>query len=364
MTPNLKIITMRDVVPEPVEWLWEPYIALGKITVIQGDGGEGKTTLATAIAAAVSRGDALPGGYGVISGDVIFQNAEDGIADTIVSRLERFGADIDRIHFIDEDEMELSLADERIEQTIVEKGAKLCVLDPIQAYLGGANMNSAGGVRPLMKRLGAVAARTGCAMLLIGHMNKNGNGRSQYRGLGSVDINAAARSVLTVGRIDTEENMRAIVQNKNSLGPKGASLAFSLDPVHGFTWQGECDITIDELLSGKKKPESQFAKARRLIETALARGPVPAADMFQMAEEEGISPKTLNRAKDALGVHSYKSGNSWYWDLPIVVETEYTDAGQDGHHGQESQEGHSGGHENNVTTMTALTMLPAEAEVV
>ena len=123
MTPNLRIITMRDVVPEPVEWLWEPYIALGKITVIQGDGGEGKTTLATAIAAAVSRGDALPGRHNAISGDVIFQNAEDGIADTIVPRLERFGADVDRVHFIDEDEYALTLSDERIEKTIVEKNA-------------------------------------------------------------------------------------------------------------------------------------------------------------------------------------------------------------------------------------------------
>jgi len=155
--------------------------------------------------------------------------------------------------------------------------------------------------------------------------------------------------------------MRAIVHNKSSLAPKGASLAFSLDPAHGFTWQGECDITIDELLGNKKKPESQFAKARRLIETALTRGPVPAADMFQMAEEEGISPKTLNRAKDVLGVYSYKQGNNWYWDFPIVVEAEYTDVSQEGHHGQESQEGHSGGHENN---MTALTILPAGAEVV
>ena len=218
-------------------------------------------------------------------------------------------------------------------------------------------MNSAGGIRPLMKRLGAVAARTGCAMLLIGHMNKNGGGRSQYRGLGSVDINAAARSVLTVGRIDTEENMRAIVHNKNSLGPKGVSLAFSLDPVHGFTWRGECDVTIDELLTGKKKPESQFDKAKRLIETALVRGPVPAADMFQMAEEEGISAKTLNRAKDDLGVHSFKRGYNWYWDLPVVVE--YTDVSQDGqhsHHGQSGQDDDcQAGHENNMATMTSLT---------
>lgn len=135
-----KIITMRDVTPEQVQWLWKPYIPLGKITVIQGDGGDGKTTTATAIAAAVSRGEPLPGNSGSVApadglhpAHVIIQNAEDGLADTIVPRLTQFGADIDRVHFIDEEDRELSLADERIEKTIICTGAKLCILDPIQA---------------------------------------------------------------------------------------------------------------------------------------------------------------------------------------------------------------------------------------
>jgi RecA-family ATPase len=199
LIPTLKIITMRDVKPETVEWLWEPYIPYGKITLLQGDPGDGKTTTATAIAAAVSTGATLPGGGRTTPSGVIIQNAEDGLADTTIPRLERFGADVDRVYFIDEDES-LSLSDERIESAIVRTGARLCILDPIQAYLGGANMNSANGIRSLMKRLGDVAAWTGCAMLLVGHMNKSG-GKSQYRSLGSVDIYAAARSVLTVGRI-------------------------------------------------------------------------------------------------------------------------------------------------------------------
>jgi len=357
---ELKIVTMSDVQAERVEWLWEPYIPCGKISIIQGDPGEGKTTMALAVAAAVTTGGSLPGNGCTVPASVIFQTAEDGLADTIKPRLEQLGADCGRVHVIDEGERSLSLSDERIEQAIVKMDAKLFILDPIQAYLGGSDMHSANGVRPLMKQLAGVAERTGCAVVVIGHLNKKG-GKSQYRGLGSIDIYAAARSVLTVGRISDDENTRAVVHSKHNLSPRGASLAFSLDPVHGFTWQGERDITIDELLGGTKKPESQFAKARRLIEMALARGPVPAADMFQMAEEEGISPKTLNRAKDALGVHSYKRGCQWFWDLPIVVEAEYTDVGQDGHHGQY---GHNGGHHNNMTTMTALTILPAGAEVV
>ena len=268
---------------------------------------------------------------------------------TIVPRLAQFGADIDRVHFINEDERELSLADDRIEKIIIRTGAKLFVLDPIQTYLGGANMNSANGVRPLMKQLGAVAARTECAILLVGHLGKKG-GKAQYRGLGSVDIPAAARSVFTVGRIDVDDNMRAIVHNKSNLSPPGASLAFGLDPAGGFTWLGEYDITIDELLSGKKKPETQFAKARRLIETALAKGPVFSADMMQMAEEQGISAKTLNRAKDALGVISAKRGVQWYWELPIEVS--YTEVGHDGQHSQDSQP--CDGHDASMTSLTIL----------
>ena len=354
MTPKLKIITMRDVVPEQVEWLWEPYIPFGKITVIQGDSGDGKTTMATAIAAATSCGDALPGRCAIVPTDVIVQNAEDGLSDTIVPRLTRLGADMDKVHFIDEDDMELSLADERIEQAIVEKNARLCVLDPIQAYLGGANMNSANGIRPLMKRLGAVALRTGCAMLLVGHMNK-GSGKSQYRGLGSVDINAAARSVLTLGKIDGEENMRAIVHSKSNLAPMGASLAFKLDPVSGFSWQGEYDITLDEMLYNKKKPDSQLAKARRLLETELAYGEIAAVEIMQMAEEQDISAKTLNRAKSALGVISMKRGGQWFWVLPI--EAEYTVVEQDSQDTQDGQaDNYYDGQENAVTNMTALTI--------
>jgi len=106
--------------------------------------------------------------------------------------------------------------------------------------------------------------------------------------------------------------------------------------VVGFCWLGECDATVDEVMSGKPKTESQFAKARRLIETALANGPVPAADMEQLAEEEGVSFKTFKRAKEVLGVISYQRGRLWYWDLPI--EAEYKDCtsseGQNGSAGQ------------------------------
>jgi len=232
--------------------------------------------------------------------------------------------------------------------------ARLFILDPLQAYLGGFDMHSANGIRPLMKSLASVAERTGCAIVIIGHLNKKG-GKSQYRGLGSIDIYAAARSVLTVGRIDIDESMRAVVHNKSNLAPLGVSLVFGLDPVGGFCWMGEHDIGIDELLGRKKQPqENQFTRARILIERTLRNGPVLAVEIMQKAEDQGISEKTLNRAKSALGVISVKRGGQWFWEMPFeIVVTEFKDS----QHGQDTQDGHD-------ANMTALTIFKDETEAV
>jgi archaellum biogenesis ATPase FlaH len=328
---------MSDIRPEPVGWLWEPYIPHGAITLIQGDGSAGKTTITLAIAAAITKGDALPNGNTFIPSNVIIQNGEDSYAQTIRTRLEQMGADCERIYIIDEDEKALTLSDCRIEEAIIRTSAKLCLLDPVQAYFGRANMNSANGVRPLMKKLGEIAARHGCAVLLVGHLHKKAN-KAQYAGLGSIDIFAAARSVLTVGYTNTDENIRAIVQNKNNLAPVGKSQSFRIDPIHGFEWLGDCDVTVDEILGKPRKPESQFAKARRFIETTLSNGPVLAIEVMERAEAEDISLSTLNRAKEALGAISIKHGEQWFWVLPIEAECrDVTDVFQDSQHYQDVQ---------------------------
>lgn len=340
----LKIFTMDEVQSEPVSWLWEPYIPLGKITIVQGDPGDGKTTLMLAIAAAITNGDVLPGGSSDAPADVIIQTAEDGLADTIKPKLELFGADCSRIHVVDESEKSLSLADERIEQAITKTTAKLLIIDPLQAYLGGADMHSARGMRPLMKSLGAVAERTGCAVVIIGHLNKKSAGtKMQYRGLGSIDIYAAVRSVLAVGRVD--ENTRVIVHCKSNLARLGKPFSFSFDSLSGFSWHGEYDINVDDLFNSQGKSrnkESQFDKAIQLIKDVISGGAVESIVIIQMAEEQGISAKTLNRAKAVLGVNSVKRNGKWYWDM--TIETYF----EDGQDTQDGQEGH----------MTTLTMLP------
>jgi hypothetical protein len=335
MSEDFGIINMNDVETEEIRWLWEPYIPLGKITLVQGDPGRGKTTLLLAVAAALTTGVALPGSSLAFPiSSVLYQTAEDGLGDTIKPRLVQLGADCGLVHVIDEDEAALSLSDERIERAILRTGAKLFILDPLQAYLGDVDMHRANGVRPVFKQLGLVAERTACAIVIIGHLNKSG-GKSQYRGLGSIDIHAACRSVLTVGRIPIDDNMRAVVHGKSNLAPNGPSLAFGLDPNGGFTWLGEYEITLEELLKGgQPQPGNQFSRARALIEEMLSRGPVPAVDMMQAAEERGISPKTLHRAKSALGVRSFKQNGQWYWELTIEVTFADVEDGQDGQDGQ------------------------------
>ena len=234
MKKELKLIQMSQVEVEDIKWVWYPYIPYGKITVVQGDPGEGKTTFVLALIALLTQGKPLPEEEnGTEPINVIYQTAEDGLADTIKPRLLSVGADCERVLVIDENKTALTLSDERLEIAITKTNAKVIVLDPIQAYLGDdVDMHRANEIRPIMKRLALLAERTGCAVILIGHMNKMGGAKSAYRGLGSIDIRAAARSVLVVGRVKDEPTLRIVAHDKSNLAPEGKSIAFELDPRH------------------------------------------------------------------------------------------------------------------------------------
>ena len=312
---GLKLIHMSDVEAEEIKWLWYPYIPFGKITVIQGDPGDGKTTVVLAIAAALTMGLPLPESKTAAEPmSVIFQTAEDGLGDTVKPRLLQSGADCERVIVIDESEKELSLSDVRIEQAITQTGAKLFILDPLQAYLGAdVDMHRANEIRPVLKRISAIAEKTGCAIVVIGHLNK-GTNKSQYRGLGSIDIQAAARSVLTVGRLKDKPYTRAIAQGKNNLAPEGKTIGFELDPMTGFRWAGVLEMTIDELLSSAMpERDTTYDKAIDFLKNELADGNKAAAFLYEKAKESGISERTLRSAKQALALGSFKKDNRWYW---------------------------------------------------
>ena len=317
---TVEIIRMSEVDTLAVEWLWKPYIPFGKVTIVQGNPGEGKTTLALRLAAACTTGGALPGMKPLPPFQVIYQTAEDGLGDTVKPRLIEAAADLDRVLVIDEAKQELTLSDERIEKAITQNGARLIILDPIQAYMGEkADMNKANEVRPIFRRLAEVAERTGCAVILIGHLNKAAGGQSAYRGLGSIDFRAAARSVLLIGRVKREPNVRVIIHDKSSLAPEGKPVAFCLDPETGFEWIGEYDITADELLSGAGgNSETKTGQAEKLILDLLADGKELASeDIEKAAAEAGISARTVRAAKRNLDgrITSKRIGAAWYHAL-------------------------------------------------
>lgn len=317
MSKELKLIAMSEIEREDVRWLWYPYIPRGKVTIIQGDPGEGKTTLALALAAQITKGAPLPeceAYYGPTN--VIYQTAEDGLGDTIRPRLENLGADCSRVLVIDESEQGLTLSDERLEQAIRKTGAGLAVLDPIQAYLGGIDMHRANEVRPVFKRLCLTAERTGCAVVLIGHMNKMQGAKSSYRGLGSIDFQAAARSVLVVGRMKDEPSIRIMAQCKSSLAPEGKSIAFELNPETGFHWKGYCETTVEELLCGRGSLVSKTTQAENLLKELLSDGDVASEEITEQAKELEISNRTVKIAKQNLGVKSFRKGDKWYSSLP------------------------------------------------
>lgn len=317
---KLKMIRMSEVQSQEIEWLWYPFIPYGKLTIIQGDPGDGKTTMVLNLAAKLSKGEALDENMKVTEPvNVIYQTAEDGLADTVKPRLELAGADCERIIVIDESDKSLSMVDERLEQAIVRTGARLLILDPIQAYLGGGmDMNRANEARDMTKKLGALAEKTKCAIILIGHMNKASGNKAAYRGMGSIDFFAIARSVLLVGRVEGESNTRAVVQIKNNLAAFGHPKAFALSE-DGFKWLGDYEITVDEVLGGITPKANKMEQAKQMLrELAETQSAVLSNEIFDRANELGISKRTLENAKKELGVQTRKINNAWYWELDKV----------------------------------------------
>ena len=344
--PKLKLINMDSVEVEQVEWLLYPFIPYGKVTIIQGDPGEGKTTMVLQIIAKLTRGepilpvtdktktkekrsdevdsenedldaeDNMQEQSSVSPVNVIYQTAEDGLGDTIKPRLLAAGADCSKVLVIDDSDQPLTMADVRLEEAIVQTKAKMVVLDPIQGFLGAdVDMHRANEIRPLMYRIAKLAEKYGCAILLIGHMNKNSGEKSSYRGLGSIDFQAAARSVLVVGRIKDDPTLRVVCPAKSSLAPEGGAVAFRLDPEQGFQWAGPYDISVDELLSGSSRGH-KLREAQSFLKEVLADGPLPQTEIEAAAQQAGIRPKTLRNARYELGVTSTKISKQWVWALP------------------------------------------------
>lgn len=317
---ELQMIKMSEIQSQEVAWLWYPFIPYGKLTIVQGDPGDGKTTLVLNIAAKLSKGWGIDRAIKLTEPlTVIYQSAEDGLADTVKPRLEAAGANCENISVIDESIKSLSMIDERLEEAVIRTKAKLLILDPVQAYLGGGmDMNRANEVRDMTKKLAALAEKYQCAIVLVGHMNKAAGNKAAYRGMGSIDFFAVARSVLLVGRVEGEANIRAVVQIKNNLAAFGHPKAFELSE-DGFHWLGDYEITADEVLGGIAPKANKLEQAKRLLrEVAETNNAMQSNEIFNLAGEQGISGRTLENAKKELGIRAKRINNSWYWELDKI----------------------------------------------
>ena len=237
---KLEIIKASEITPKEVRWLlWYPYIPFGKVTLLQDDPGDGKSKLMLSLAALLSKGAPLPFADEDESGEpmtVIYQTTEDDADDTVVPRFNSAGGDGDRLIFIKEDEKSLTFGDDRIREAVEKYHAKLLILDPMSSYIGDTcSMNNANETRAEFNHLIAVAKDTGCAIVIIAHMNKAKDTSPLYRTNGSIDIAGAARSILAVTRTSNKQNPaeRYLVQVKSNLAPMGSANEQHPKPSYG-----------------------------------------------------------------------------------------------------------------------------------
>ena len=304
-----------DVEEKEIEWLWYPYIPYGKITLLQGDPGDGKSTCMLHLAASLSIGRMLPGGVETSVQNVIYQCAEDNVNDTIKPRLIQAGADCDRIAFI-EASSGMSVNDARIAKAIEEFHARLLILDPIQAFLSqDGDMQSASKVRSVLRKLALIAEKYRCAVVLIGHLTK-GNGRNLYRGLGSIDIAAIARSVLMIGRDEKNPEIRYLFPVKSSLAPESCGYSFLIDKESGLQWLGRYRESTDSVMMREAKRDTPIRKleqAKNLLKYMLLEEDRHSKEILKTMEALGISERTVRSAVKEIGVQSVRYGNIWFW---------------------------------------------------
>jgi putative DNA primase/helicase len=332
---TITYVCMSEVEPEEVCWLWEPYVPFGKITLLEGDPAAGKTWVALAVAAAVSTGAPFPDPetgrciYRRKPGNVIYLSAEDGLADTLRPRLDMLEANVKNIYVVtgtrDQDEDSLFSFDDLdlLDHLTGNLETALVVVDPLQAYLGaGVDMHRANETRPVLAKLAALAEKRKCAVLILRHLSKAAAVKNIYRGMGSIDFTAAARSVLLAGLNPENPKERAIIQLKSSLAPNGPSMGYELKG--GFFWTGISELTASTILGSDCRMESEKTKLQETkdwLAEILKNGPIKKRDIEELARDEDIKPSTLRRAKKELGVISVKPEDEgknppWVWKFP------------------------------------------------
>lgn len=319
---SLTLVNLDEVEPEVVEWLWYPYIPKGKLTMIEGDPGLGKSWLTMALASYISRGKALPYQVDHKAGPVLIMSAEDGLADTIKPRLMTLGANTKNITAIPEPVSFTENGAKAVDEAIKILKPRLVIIDPLVAYLGGKiDLHKANETREIMARLTRIAEENRVAIILVRHLTKGGKEKAIYRGLGSIDLTAAVRSVLAIGRNPKEpDEGRVICHIKSNLAPLGKPLAYTLDASdkkHPFEFGEELNVDVNEVLAqnpsgGKGSTEM----AMEFLTDLLKDEPLKSSEIKREAEARGISEKNLKRAKRIMGIVLIVEDGVYKWSLP------------------------------------------------
>lgn len=320
---SVHLLCMANIAPQAVHWLWLPWIPSEKVTLVEGDPGLGKSHLTLQLAAALSRGRGLPGMPRTAPANTLLLTAEDGLGDTVRPRLDAMGAELGHIFPLSGDLVFDAPGLALLEQAIQQTSARLVVVDPLVAYLGATvDLHRANETRAVMKQLAAIAERHHCAIVLVRHLTKSGKDHAIYRGLGSIDLTAACRSVMLVGCDPNDATRAALIHIKSNLAAKAASLGFTIaDGV--FKWTGPTTLTAADILGAEQGGQSAVQEAENFLRSALADGPVAVTAVQKQARVAGVAPKTLRRARESMRViakqvheEGRKGAAAWTWSLP------------------------------------------------
>jgi len=331
-----RVVNLAGVEAQETRWLWRPYIPLDCITILEGDPKTGKTWAALAITAAITRGYPLPGEDGKpvarMPGNVLYLTAEDSLSMTLRPRLEKGNADLSRVNVLEgkisadgKTVVPVTMQDlDILAQTLERYRPVLVVIDPMAAFLGtNVNANRFEQVRPVLAGVTRLAEVYGCAVLLIRHLSKGPKDRAIYKGQGSIDFTAAARSVLMVGKDPNIPGQRVMVHNLCNVAKEGPAQSFVITDEGALEWAGVTDITGDELVAPVMvdvEERGSRAEAKEFLLKALANGRQLATDMEEARKAHDIADRTLKRARQDLNIQVYRDGKAWYWELPTVVK--------------------------------------------
>ena len=308
--------------PREVDWIWEPYIPRSMITIFEGDPNIGKSYLAMHVAAIMTTGGKLPTNQHLDTEYVYFLSAEDIPEITVRPRIEAMGGDAKKIYFPDRPFTFTDECLDALDQHLSERNVGLIIVDTLFSFLpDGVDTSKPSAIRERLHKLGKLAQKHECAIIIVRHWTKGDRGKAIYRGGGLIDIVAVARSGITVGQHPEDPKRRIMAHMKNNLSEKGESLVFELEQKLGksrpiLVWHGTTEITADNLeASGNAAPKALEIAVKFLTEE-LAGGPKLSTAIKKSAKNKDIAIRTIERAKKDLQIRSRKTEEGWIWRLP------------------------------------------------